>query len=442
LVLVDSTGSQLVNTYVPFGAEPKFTGDPETVKRMLASKGPVVSNLFVSLVAKEPVYNISIPVFRDGSVVYVISLGQLPGDLAQTLQRLKLNPSWTMTIWDRHGIVLARSRDHERFLAQKLPNTLRESDIGSKVVLRTTNLDGESVLLAMTTSKLAGWGISVSVPIAIAEAPLRTSIWLWGLASAGTIVIATLLGVLIGRLLMTSLSILTRTARVPIGDRLRDIPVSSVQEVNEVALILNTSRERQHLLLLEVSHRAKNMLAVVQALVTQSLGNDESNQQTRQLIIDRLHALARAHDALVAGNWSGIPLSEVVSRELAAFVDRVHIVGPFVTLKPDVVESMTLVLHELVTNAIKYGALSNSSGRISISWRVDPAEVQPALLFEWRESGGPEVHQPTKHGLGTRLLKHAFSGATSEIAYEPDGFVFRLQVLLAAVVAAQNTDHA
>jgi two-component sensor histidine kinase len=160
------------------------------------------------------------------------------------------------------------------------------------------------------------------------------------------------------------------------------------------------------------------------------------------LIIDRLHALARAHDALVAGNWSGIPLSEVVSRELAAFVDRVHIVGPFVTLKPDVVESMTLVLHELVTNAIKYGALSNSSGRISISWRVDPAEVQPALLFEWRESGGPEVHQPTKHGLGTRLLKHAFSGATSEIAYEPDGFVFRLQVLLAAVVAAQNTDHA
>jgi hypothetical protein len=138
LVLVDAAGRQIINTYVPYGEAPAFTGDPETVKRIVASKGPVVSGLFVSLVAKSPVYNISMPVLRDGAVRYVMSLGLLPGDLARILENLKLNESWVTTIWDRDNVVVARSRDHDRFLGTKVPNTLRQEQVMSQALLKTT----------------------------------------------------------------------------------------------------------------------------------------------------------------------------------------------------------------------------------------------------------------------------------------------------------------
>ena len=425
LVLVDATGRQIINTYVPHGEEPTFTGDPETLKRILASKGPVVSDLFVSLVVKAPVYNISTPVLRDGAVRYVMSLGLLPGDLAQTLESLKLNQSWVTTIWDRDNVVLARSRDHDRFLGTKLPNTLRQHQGMPQAVLKATNLDGEQVLLAVTTSKLSDWGISVSVPVAIAEAQLRSTLWLWGLASLTALAIALVLGLLIGRLLVSSLVNLAQTAQ---ASRETIPPVlSKVQEVNAVQHILRQTRERQNLLLREVSHRVKNMLSVVQALVTQSLGIDPGIAEPRRLVIERLHALARAQDALVKGDWSSVPLNDIVASEVAAFGERVTISGPPVPIKQDVVQSLTLVLHELLTNAVKYGSLSGPGGRVAVSWRAENTH-EPSFLFEWRECGGSTVGPPSRRGLGTRLLEQAVPGAAAELLYEPTGFVYRLRL--------------
>jgi two-component sensor histidine kinase len=426
LILVDSAGRQIVNTYVPYGEEPRFTGDPETLKRMLASKGPVVSDLFMSLVVRRPVYNVSIPVLRNGTVRYVMSLGLLPEDLARTLENLKLNQSWVTTIWDRDNAVLARSRDQDRFLGTKLPNTLRQQS-SPRAVLKTTNLDGERVLLAVTTSKLSDWGISVSVPVAIAEGPLRSTLWLWGLASLTALTLATVLGLLIGRLLVSSLVTLAQTASASgSGEGVPPVP-SKIQEINSVARTLHDARERQNLLLREVSHRVNNILSVVQALVTHTLGTDAATAERRQLVIERLHALARAHDALVKGNWSSVPLTDIVAAELTAFRDRVAISGPPVSIKQDVVQSLTLVLHELLTNAVKHGSLSGPVGRVAISWRTENAR-EPTLVFEWREFDGPNVGPPSKRGLGTRLLEQAVPGAVTELLYEPAGFVYRLRV--------------
>jgi two-component sensor histidine kinase len=430
LVLVDATGRQIINTYVPYGEEPTLTGDPATLKRILVSKGPVVSDLFVSLVVKSPVYNISIPVLRDDAVRYVMSLGLLPEDLARTLESLKLNQSWVTTIWDRDNVVLARSRDNDRFLGTKLPNTLRQQQRMPEAVLKATNLDGERVLLAVTTSKLSDWGIAVSVPVAIAEAPLRSTLWLWSLASLTTLAIATLLGLLIGRLLVSSLVNLAKTAQTS-GETIPAV-LSKVQEVNAVGHILQQTRERQNLLLREVSHRVKNMLSVVQALVTQSLGTDPTLAEPRQLVIERLHALARAQDALVKGDWSSVPLADIVASELAAFGERVTISGPPVSIKQDMVQSLTLVLHELLTNAVKYGSLSAPGGRVAVSWRTENSH-EPSFLFEWREFGGPKVSPPSKRGLGTLLLEKAVPGAATDLFYESAGFVYRLCVSQATV---------
>jgi two-component sensor histidine kinase len=280
-------------------------------------------------------------------------------------------------------------------------------------------------LLAVTTSKLSDWGISVSVPVAIAEAQLRSSLWLWGLASLATLMIATALGLLLGRLLVSSLESLAQTARAS-GEMTAPVQ-SKVEEVNAVGRILQETRERQNLLLREVSHRVKNILSVVQAIVTQSLGSDTATAERRKLVIERLHALARAHDALVKGNWSSVPLSDIVTAELAAFKDRVAVGGPPMSIKQEGVQPLTLVLHELLTNAVKHGSLSAAGGRVAVSWRVESAP-EPAFVFEWREFGGPAVVSPSKRGLGTRLLEQALPGATSELLYEPGGFVYRLSV--------------
>jgi two-component sensor histidine kinase len=429
LVFVDRAGRQIVNTYVPYGDEPRFTGDPETVRRMLASKAPVVSDLFMSLVVKELVYNISIPVLTDGEVRYVMSLGLKPKDLAETLRSLKLNSSWVTTIWDRNNVILARSRDHDRFLGTTLPNTLREQRDGLQALLKITNLDNENVLLALAASKLSDWGISVSVPVAIAEAPLRSSLWLWGGTALGVMTVAVALGLLVGRLLASSLENLAVAARGPPNET--SIPsLTRVREVNDVARTLQQARENQVVLVREVTHRVKNILAVVQALVTRSMNDDQSVAQSREVVIQRLQALARAHDALIGGNWSGVPLADIVNGELAPFSDRVSVQGPLIVVDPDAVQPLTLVLHELTTNAIKHGALLIPTGTISVSWQIEPSGEERLLTFEWREKNGPKVVEPLKIGLGTRLLRGVVTTAKAELFYEPMGFFYRLQLPL------------
>jgi two-component sensor histidine kinase len=406
LVLVDATGRRIINTHVLYGEEPTYTGDPGTLKRMLASKGPVVSDLFVSLVVKKPVYNISIPVLQDGTVRYVMSLGLRPDDLARTLDTLKLNQAWVTTIWDRDNAVLARSRDHDRFLGSKVPSTLRQRAM-SQAVLKATNLDGEEVLLAVTTSKLSDWDISVNVPVAIAEAQLRSILWLWGLASLTMLAVATVLGLLIGRHLGSALIRLAQTAQAS-GETILPV-LTKVQEVNAVGRILHQTRERQNLLLREVSHRVKH-----------TLGTDPGIAQRRELVIERLHALARAQDVLIKGDWSSIPLADIIASELAPFVERITISGPPVSIKQDVVQSLTLVLHELLTNAVKYGSLSDPAGRVAVSWRTENGD-EPSFLFEWREFGGPNVGPPSKPGLGTRLLQQQCQERLANFSMKPRG---------------------
>jgi hypothetical protein len=116
LILVDATGRQIVNTYVPYGAQPETTGDPESIRRVLETKQPVFSRLFVSKVSRQPVLNVSIPILVDGSIAYVMSLAIWPRDVRHMLDGLSLGPEWITTVWDDSGAIVARSRDFERYL--------------------------------------------------------------------------------------------------------------------------------------------------------------------------------------------------------------------------------------------------------------------------------------------------------------------------------------
>lgn len=189
---------------------------------------------------------------------------------------------------------------------------------------------------------------------------------------------------------------------------------------------------QQKLLIAEMRHRIKNSLATVQSIASQTLRS--ASAEERAAFIGRLHALSRAHDLLKIERWDSASFREVVDMALDAFRET-HRERFFVEGTGDAWLSSTkavlvvMALHELATNAAKYGALSNGGGRVVIEWEAfTDTEGQSRVRLDWREKGGPPVRPPERKGFGSMLLERAFEGERGEvrIAYDPDGFSCRL----------------
>ena len=198
--------------------------------------------------------------------------------------------------------------------------------------------------------------------------------------------------------------------------------------------------ERQQLLIGELGHRMKNTLAMVQAIVSQTLRGAPSLEVGREQIMQRFAVLARAQDVLTQTSWDSATLQVVVEGALAPLAQdfgRFSIEGPEVRLGSRAALNITLALHELATNAVKYGALSTLEGRVEIDWRLQPAESGEELVFTWNETGGPPVSPPSRKGFGTRLidgLTRTFS-ADSQLIYAPAGLCWRMRAELSVLQA-------
>jgi PAS domain S-box-containing protein len=185
----------------------------------------------------------------------------------------------------------------------------------------------------------------------------------------------------------------------------------------------------------ELQHRIKNTLTVVQAIVSQSLRNTESPREATHTINQRLSALGRAHDLLTAESWRVASMADVVGRAVALHQEelpRIHASGPALSIGARTALSLTMVLHELCTNAVKYGALSVEAGRVDIGWRIDGDQFHLA----WEESGGPEVTPPARKGFGSRLISGSFDptdGTKAELLYEKRGVVWRFSAPLTGI---------
>lgn len=440
LVLVDVQGRQLVNTYVPFGKQPALTGDPETLARIARSKAPVVSNLFVSLVVKKPVFNVSIPVMQDGAVRYVLSLGLLSKDLQALLASQRLGPDWVATIWDAHGVILARSPENERFIGTLLPRNLRQH----AGLVRTTNLDGTDVFHATATSKMSGWGIGVNFPYALISAQIRHSLLLWAACAAVAIAVASISGLFLAHRIATSLGLASRAAAAfgrgetfPItGSRLKesDAFLATLKDAQEQ---LSKAQSHQEFLMRELQHRTQNLFAVMQAVVSRSLNEGQTGAQAKMLITGRLQALARTHSILAGAAWEGAPLAEIFKREFGADVaGAIQIEDCDILLNADAASQFSLIIHELTTNALKYGALSLPGGRVTITGKVKPLNGASEFSLLWCESGGPLVTKPTRKGFGSVILSDAARQFGMEVTldYDPQGLRYKLCVPLRKIV--------
>jgi PAS domain S-box-containing protein len=208
--------------------------------------------------------------------------------------------------------------------------------------------------------------------------------------------------------------------------------------------ITQEAEQDEHIkfLLREMSHRSKNLLAVIQAMATQTGRTSPDYQEFQLRFTRRLQGMAASHDLLVHQNWQGVDVASLLRAQVRPFAGEHHgrfeLGGPAVVLKPEAAQSLGLAIHELATNAMKYGALSVPSGKVSIDWWT-PSHDTAAARFKltWAESGGPLVATPDRKGFGhtvfDRMIKQALN-ASVELHYRPNGLVWSLDAALDQVI--------
>jgi two-component sensor histidine kinase len=258
--------------------------------------------------------------------------------------------------------------------------------------LQTVSLEGVPLITSFARSSLTGWTAAAG----IAENSLVGPLW-------RKLAITSLIG---GVLLLTGLAFAVRMATtIARGEMLHD------------------------LLIEELNHRVKNTLAILQAIAVQTFRS--ASKAEREKFEGRLGALAEAHNLLSKEKWQGSTLQDVVSRVLQPYLlnspERMRMSGPSVPLSPRLAVVLSMIVHEMATNAAKYGALSNDSGSIRLDWEVSAESAGSKLRLIWTEAGGPHVVAPVQRGFGSRLIERSARdqlGGEATVDFLPHGVVY------------------
>ncbi len=198
----------------------------------------------------------------------------------------------------------------------------------------------------------------------------------------------------------------------------------------------NEERMRQ-LLVNELDHRVRNTLTVVQVMARQTLKKAGIEKTVWDAFEARLQAMVQAHGVLTRESWQGADIQQIIAEVLAVHgddhVDRFDIEGAEVWIDAQNALALAMTLHELGTNAVKYGALALPTGRVMIRWHVDRSDTHPMFDLHWQETGGPRVQPPTRRGFGSKLIEQAFGAAGRnmvKVDYAPDGVIFNARLRL------------
>jgi two-component sensor histidine kinase len=194
--------------------------------------------------------------------------------------------------------------------------------------------------------------------------------------------------------------------------------------------------EHQRLLIAELDHRVKNVLARVAVVAMYTRQGSSTMDEFVQALDRRIQSMAVAHELLSQGHWQGVRLADIVRHQLAPYATDANTTtgGPDITLTAAATEALGMVLQELVTNASKYGALSIPDGWVSVSWECrNSGDAATSLMIVWRETGGPPVSAPTQYGYGTSLICDLIPhelGGTVDLAFSSDGVCCTIEIPL------------
>lgn len=442
----DLSGQQLFNTRRAFGEDlPRSLGfdDP-----LFTTKSPYLSDVVIGDVARRPVVGLSVPVIREGELRYVLTLSIGPEAAARFVDNLNFPEGWTVNIVDRSGTRFIRNPSYAEGIGETLPEGWKPDAFPD--LTYTVDHDGEEVIRAVRPS-LSGWFVVVSAP----QVDLRNQVTSALAKFIGLALILTLLAVAVayifGRNTLKTALWLARDARALGNKRPLSTDRSKIREVNLVlsamrdAAAQSDAHEKQiNLLLREVQHRSKNMLAVVLAMARRTTASDIAS--FRDVFQARVGGLAASLDLLVSNNWAGAQLDALLRSHVEPFggpaAQRIHMGGPALAVSSRTAQALGMAFHELATNAVKYGALSAASGSVSVHWRIEEGE---RFVLEWKETGGPVVEPPTEKGFGHAITVRAIEDTLSAevvLDYRPGGLIWRVSCPLTEIVSEMEDDGA
>ena len=223
---------------------------------------------------------------------------------------------------------------------------------------------------------------------------------------------------------LASISLENRTFLLSAGPLVDEakISVGSIVTLTDITA-RKRAEELQTMMVAELNHRVKNILAIVQSVAVQTVRNTSTLDTFSETFSGRLRALSSAHDILTRTRWGGVPLKPLLEASVAAYPGRINLEGPDVTLASHAVVPLSMVLHELMTNAAKYGALS-ASGSVEVRWQEISSGGTPKVRLTWIEKGGPPVKPATGKGFGTKLIERVMNydlEGEAALDYRPEG---------------------
>ncbi len=387
-------GHQVFNSGTASGAPLPPRTDREDRDLVFKTRKPVFSQLFIGSLAKTPIVTVSVPVFRNGEVIYDLSFNPPLQIFQRIIQQQKPDSDWTISIFDQKGVNFARVPNPETTIGLRAaPSLLAVMFDAPEGQSRTVSLEGVPLIAAFVHSELTGWTPAAGIAENTLIAP-----------AVQTFLLTALIGL---AMLVIGLAFAIRmAAAIARGEALHE-------------LLIN-----------EVNHRVKNTLATVQSLASQTFRNGADNA-ARAKFDARLASLGRTHDVLSAKKWEGADIREVARETLepfaSAYPDRIQVDGPPVPMSPRSVVMLSMVLHELATNAAKYGALSGSAGRVVVEWAIKPIDN---VELHWSEFDGPPIEKPQHSGFGTTLIEKGFAaqiGGTATLRFDPKGLCCTLE---------------
>lgn len=381
--------------------------------------------------------------------------------MEQRLQRRSLSPGNSLTIVDRSGTILARVPEPERFVGTKIrPEFLPLLEEARPGTMDIVSQDGTPRIIGYFPPAANASGLYISAGYSIAE----------GLSTMRTVALQALALALLGTALAVILAFYTARVFIarPVGVLIDTITAwrngnttartgmsADNGEIGDAGAALDAfmtevlinrearkkADEARDLMRDELEHREKNLLATIQAVARQTF-TDPGSDAALRVFSDRLGAISEANRLLKQSGWKSTPLRCLIVNGVSTFIgeeqDRVQTSGPDLVVKGNVATALGMSIHELCTNAVKYGALSNDTGRILIEWAIEPGEKGDVFSLLWTEVGGPPVTKPDRTGFGSKVIRHALSAQTGgvvEITHDPGGLVCRLTAPAEAVIA-------
>lgn len=399
VLVADREGRQVFSSVTADTANLPPRNNRAIVDKVFATRSPQYSNLFIGAVKQQLIVTVEVPMVRDGEVLYDISFSP-PAEIFQAIiEKQRPSRDWTISIFDGDGVNFARVPNPQETVGKRASPTLYDAMFRApEATLQTVSLEGVPLITSYARSSLTGWTVAAG----IAESSLVGPLW-------RNLAITSLIG---GILLLIGLAFAVRMATaIARGEMLHD------------------------LLIEELNHRVKNTLAILQSIATQTFRS--ASRAEREKFEGRLGALAEAHNLLSQEKWQGSELRGVIGRVLQPYLlntpERLRMSGPDVPLSPRLSVVLSMILHEIATNAAKYGALSNDTGKVELDWEVIAEDVKPQLRLIWTESGGPPVTAPEQSGFGSRLIERSARdqlGGEATVDFLPHGVVYTVTCTL------------